>query len=150
MDYRIVENRLNIVDFQLLRITSGMEPLQSGMLKRALQASLYTFTAVASFDGEEETVGMIRVAGDGVYVFVIADLLVRPDVRGEGIGRDLVCAALDKACTMLPSGRWSTMLLVSADGREGFYEKLGFHTLPHGSAGHGMEAYLRGCGPVEE
>ena len=54
MEYRIVENRLNIVDFQMLRITSGMEPLQSGMLKRALKASLFTLTALAVFDGEED------------------------------------------------------------------------------------------------
>ena len=148
MEYRIAENRLTMVDFQMLRIVSGMEPLQSSMLKRALSASLFTLSALARFeDGEEETVGMLRVVGDGVYVFFIADLLVRPDARGEGIGKALVNAALDKACTMIPSGRWANMLLVSASGTEKFYENLGFHTLPRSAAGHGMEAYLRGCGP---
>ncbi len=149
MEFRILENRLNMVDFQMLRITSGMEPLQSSMLKRALSGSLFTLSALARFEDQEETVGMLRVVGDGVYVFFIADLLVRPDARDEGIGTTLVNAALDKACTMIPSGRWANMLLVSADGMEGFYERLGFHTLPRSSAGHGMEAYLRGCGPEE-
>lgn len=144
MNYRIAANSLTIVNFQMLRLASGMEPLQSAMVKQALSASLFTLTAVTD-DGE--TVGMLRVAGDGAYIFIIADLLVRPDMRGCGIGTALVNEALDRACMMVPDSMWSTVTLVAASGKEGFYEQLGFHTLPHGSAGHGMQAYIRGCKP---
>ena len=144
MNYSILENRLTIVDVQTLRLVSGMEPLQSALLKRALSASLFTLSAVTD---EDETVGMLRVAGDGAYIFVIADLLVRPDARGEGIGSALVNAALDRMCAMLPSSAWSTVTLVAAEGKESFYERLGFHTLPHGAAGHGMQTFIHGCSP---
>jgi len=142
MSFKIIENRLNIVEFQTLRLMSGMEPLDSSMLKKALAASVLRLSAVEN----GEVVGMVRVAGDGVFVFVIADLLVRPDKRGDGIGTALVNHALDMMVKSLPTGRWATVTLVSADGKESFYERLGFHTLPHGEVGHGMQTYIRGEG----
>ncbi len=138
--YKIYRDRLNMVEFQQLRLASGYEPLQSARLKRALGASLVRLTAE---DGGE-TVGMVRVAGDGAYVFVIADLLVRPDRRGEGIGKALVNAALDAISALLPDGNWASVTLVAAAGRESFYEALGFCRLPHGDTGAGMQAFVRG------
>ena len=140
MSFRVYENRLNMVEFQKLRLASGFEPLESGRLKKALAASLVRLSAE---DGGE-TVGMVRVAGDGAYVFVIADLLVRPDRRGEGIGSALVNRAVDLISEMLPSGTWATVTLVAASGRESFYEGLGFHRLPKGEVGCAMQAYVRG------
>lgn len=138
--YKIYENRLNIVNFQTLRIAGGFEPLDSARVKRALAASLIRLTAE---DGGE-TIGMLRVAGDGAFVFVIADLLVHPKRRGEGIGTALVSRALDLISMMVPQGSWGTVTLVAASGREEFYRNLGFHTIPYGEVGHGMQAYVRG------
>ena len=140
MAYKIYENRLNMVEFQKLRISSGFEPLESGRLKKALSASLVRLSA----EDNGETIGMVRVAGDGAYVFVISDLLVRPDRRGEGIGTDLVNRAVDAISAMLPSGVWATVTLIAASGRESFYEGLGFHKIPRGEVGSAMQAFVRG------
>lgn len=140
MAYEIYENRLNMVEFQKLRLASGFEPLDSGRLKQALAASLVRLSA----EEDGETVGMVRVAGDGAFVFVIADLLVRPDRRGQGMGRALVGRAVDLISAMVPDGVWTRVNLIAASGREGFYESLGFHRLPRGEVGHGMQAYVRG------
>ncbi len=141
MAYRILENRLNIVNFQSLRIAGGVEPLDSSRVKRALSASLVRLTAE---DERGETVGMLRVAGDGAFVFVIADLLVHPARRGEGIGSALTNRALDLIAGMVPRGQWGTVTLIAASGREEFYKRLGFHTVPYGEVGYGMQAYVRG------
>ena len=140
MAYRIYENRLNMVEFQKLRLASGFEPLESGRLKKALSASLVRLSA----EEDGETVGMVRVAGDGAFVFVIADLLVRPDRRGEGIGTALVNRAVDAISAMLPNGGYTTVTLIAASGRESFYEKLGFHRIPRGEVGNAMQAFVRG------
>lgn len=140
MAYTIYDNRLNMVEFQKLRLASGFEPLESGRLKQALTASLVRLSA----EEDGETIGMVRVAGDGAFVFVIADLLVRPDRRGQGIGRALVNAAVDAISSMLPNGVWATVTLVAANGRESFYESLGFHKIPRGEVGCGMQAFVRG------
>ena len=140
MAYRIYENRLNMVEFQKLRLASGFEPLESGRLKKALSASLVKLSA----EDDGETVGMVRVAGDGAFVFVIADLLVRPDRRGEGIGTTLVNCAVDAISAMLPNGVWATVTLIAASGRESFYEELGFHKIPRGEVGNAMQAFVRG------
>lgn len=140
MAYKIYENRLNMVEFQKLRLSSGFEPLESGRLKKALSSSLVRLSA----EDNGETIGMVRVAGDGAFVFVIADLLVRPDRRGEGIGTDLVNHAVDAISAMLPQGVWATVTLIAAAGRESFYDGLGFHKIPRGEVGNAMQAYVRG------
>ena len=129
-----------MVEFQKLRLASGFEPLESGRLKKALSASLVRLSA----EEDGETVGMVRVAGDGAFVFVIADLLVRPDCRGRGIGTELVNHAVDAISAMLPKGVWATVTLIAAAGRESFYDGLGFHRIPKGEVGNAMQAYVRG------
>lgn len=142
MELAIRENRLNMVEFQQLRLLSGMEPLDSGLLKRALKNSLVRLTA----ETDEGVAGMVRIVGDGAYVFIIADLLVRPDMRGGGAGTALVKHAVGWITASLPEGKWGAVTLVSASGREGFYEKLGFKRLPRGEVGHAMQIYVKGTG----
>lgn len=66
-----------------------------------------------------ELVGVLRALSDFCYRTFIADLAVRTERQGEGLGRALLQKARDTA----PEAR---LFLFSAEEAEGFYQKLGF------------------------
>ncbi|HEU4480352.1 MAG TPA: GNAT family N-acetyltransferase [Actinomycetota bacterium] len=73
-------------------------------------------TTFIARDGK--VVGCIRVVEVAPQTLVVDDVLVREDRRGEGIGRDLMRAAMNS--------RGGTMYLCCHDDKIGFYEKFGF------------------------
>lgn len=66
-----------------------------------------------------ELVGVLRALSDFCYRTFIADLAVRKENQGQGIGRNLIQNAREIA----PEAR---LFLFSAEDAEGFYQKLGF------------------------
>lgn len=68
-------------------------------------------------DGTDEVVGFLRLidVAEGVYV---ADVIVREDRRGDGIGADLMRTAMGT--------RPGPYFLVCHPERRAFYERLGF------------------------
>ncbi len=75
-------------------------------------ASVFTFNADA-------LVGAARATSDGVFFASVFDVVVDPAHQGNGVGRLLMEALLEK----LPFDR---IFLTSVFGKEGFYEKFGF------------------------
>ena len=140
MKVQIYENKLTAAQFQELRILSGMETLDSAMVKTALENSVVCLSAVY----EERTIGMLRVVGDFSFTFVIVDVLVCPEYREMGIGSALVEHSVEVVRRLLPEGKWSTIFLVSAKGKEGFYRRIGFRKTPFGESGHGMQMFVQG------
>lgn len=69
-------------------------------------------------DGRQ--VGFCRAAGDGVAVTYLADVYVLPELRGHGLGVELVREMIENG--PLASSRW---ILHTADAH-GLYEKFGF------------------------
>jgi GNAT superfamily N-acetyltransferase len=67
-----------------------------------------------------EQVGFARVVSDGEVFAYLADVYVLPEVRGKGLGVELVREAVDRGPQR--DLRW---LLGTADAHE-LYEKLGF------------------------
>ena len=49
---------------------------------------------VGAVDGEEDLVGFVRVLTDFVYKATVFDLIVRPDWRGNKLGRVLMNAVI--------------------------------------------------------
>jgi GNAT superfamily N-acetyltransferase len=84
---------------------------------------------------------MVRVVGDGAFVFLIYDLLVLPLWRRQGIGSLLVKEAISRAKKFVPEGRAVVISLFSVEGREGFYSGLGFTELPTTGLGAGMQYF---------
>ena len=143
MQFSISEGILTSRVFTVLRSRCGMALLPLDQVERALKGSLFTLTAMS--DGEP--VGMVRMVGDGAFVFLIYDLLVIPEARGRGIGRLLVSAALSRAACCVKKGDWITVGLFSAEGREGFYERMGFSRLPSPRFGAGMQKIFKSGEP---
>jgi GNAT superfamily N-acetyltransferase len=140
LELKIFENVMTITSMQMMRLACGLDLLESGMLKRALANSLLTLTA----EVKNRTAGMLRVVGDGSYIFVISDVMVDPEFRNNGIASALVSRALDCIENMLPEGMTGTVSLFSVKGRERLYSRLGFRELPTADLGPGMQTLVIG------
>lgn len=87
-------------------------------LARSLENSWYA----VSVYGSGQLVGFGRVIADGVHHALIVDLIVRPDFRGRGIGREIL-GKLVKRCR---EENIRDIQLFAARGNSSFYEKCDF------------------------
>ena len=87
-------------------------------LARAVAASTYVVTA--RHDGE--LIGLARGLSDGVSVFYLQDLLVRPEWQRHGVGRALLLDCLERF------GHVRQKVLITADEQRQhrFYEAMGY------------------------
>ena len=115
-EYR--ENELCYEDYRALRTLAGWETHSEEQTRRALAAALYDVTAVE--DGR--AVAMGRLVGDGLYD-VIAGVVVAPEYQGRGIGKAVAEKLLAYAQSRLPPGGRTSVQLIAAEGKEGFYTK---------------------------
>jgi ribosomal protein S18 acetylase RimI-like enzyme len=110
----------------------GVHPVEAAA--RALPNSLYGVCVRRDSDGS--LVGMARVVGDGTCVFYVQDVIVLPECQRQGIGKrmmDEIMGFIAKhACPQAVVG------LMSALGKEPFYEKYGFMLRPNSKFGAGM------------
>ena len=82
--------------------------------------------AVALRKGEDEAVGMGRVISDGVSDAYIQDVVVKSDLRGDGIG-GMIVRSLLKGC----QERGLVWIgLIAEEGTEHFYTGIGFTPFP--------------------
>jgi len=81
---------------------------------------------------------------DGGYFAVVLDVVVLPEYRGRGIGREMMSRAVAHLKGSLRPGEHSYTILTSAPGKEGFYEKFGFHRVPNEGEGAGLVMRLEG------
>ncbi len=85
---------------------------------------------------EGELLGLVRVVGDGVLTFYVADVMVHPDARGRGVGDELMERLVDYLRANAAEG--ATIALVPLHGRESFYERHGFGAAPRHVFGEAM------------
>ena len=135
----LVEDRLDIDTYLELRQSVQFRELTRDQAKKGLSNSLYTL--VAFKDGK--AVGMGRIVGDGAIICYVQDLIIRPEVQGEGIG-GLILETLKKFVIQ----EWyegTTMMfdLMGAKGREEFYKKHGFIARPTKDLGPGMIQFIQ-------
>lgn len=131
MEYR--ENALNYEEYCALRKSVNWQLFSENQMQQALDNSLYIVSAVE----DEQTVGMGRLIGDGMY-YMIADIVVSPAFQRYGIGTNITNMLLKYAEEKTPVGGRSSVQLIAEKGKEPFYETLGFKRIPHDFCGSGM------------
>lgn len=136
MEYR--ENALNYEDYCTLRKSVDWQLFSEDQMRQALNISLYTVSVVEG----EQTVGMGRLIGDGMY-YMIADIVVNPVFQNYGIGTNITNILLKYVEDKTPVGGRSSIQLIAEKGKEPFYEKLGFKLIPHDFCGSGMRKVVR-------
>lgn len=87
-------------------------------LERAVQGSSHVVTARE--DGR--LVGLARVVSDGATIAYLQDVLVRPELQGQGVGKRLVTEALAPFAAV----RQHVLLTDDEPGQRAFYQSLGF------------------------
>ena len=135
MEYK--ENLLSYEDYRTLRESVGWHLFSKSQMQQALDNSLYTIVAVEN----NQSVGMGRLIGDGMY-FLIVDVVVHPVFQKCGIGTNIMNMLLKYVEKKTPAGGRSSVQLVAEKGKEPFYEKLGFKTIPNEFCGSGMRKVI--------
>ncbi len=77
---------------------------------------------------DSRLVGSVRVLSDGYFFSTVPEVLVDPEYRRRGIGRELMRRALEAA----PGG---ALFLGAQPGNEPFFEQAGFRRGPTGYVG---------------
>ena len=131
-------SKIDIEEYNELRQSVDFITIRPNRAKTALNNALYTIIAR---DGDKP-VGMTRVVGDGGYVYFICDVIVRPEYQSNGLGRRLIETTLAWLEDQVDGDETIMVNLMSAMGKEKFYEKLGFNTRPFGNHGAGMSRWI--------
>lgn len=129
---------ISIEDYNALRQSVDFISVRPKRAEIALKNSLYTLIALH----EGKPVGMARVVGDGGYVYFICDVIVRPEYQSQGIGRQIIEQVLSWLEHQVEEGETIMVNLMSAMGKEEFYEKHGFHRRPFDNHGSGMSRWI--------
>lgn len=136
MEYK--ENMLCYEDYYNLRKCVGWSNFSAEQAQKALNNSLYTIIAVEN----NQTVGMGRLIGDGMY-YLIVDIIVHPAYQGKGVGSKITNMLIKYVNDVTPVGGRSSIQLIAEKGKEAFYEKMGFKLIPHDFCGSGMRKIIR-------
>ncbi len=125
---RLVDNILQAEDFVRLRMETGFAGVPVEHARKALQNGLINVSAI--YNGG--LVGMGRLVGDGAMYWYLQEVIILPEFQRNGIGTMIVNHLVDYAKANSVTGNFTTIGGVSAKGKEGFYEKMGFDIIPNG------------------
>lgn len=134
MEHIIEHNTLTPEEHMALWESAGWGSLDRELVDISLRNSYATF-AVRNCG---RIIAMARLIGDGGMAFFLKDLVVAPEYRGKGIGRELLVHIEDFIRGELKEGWWSFLQLMSAKGKEEFYLKCGYKAHPHERSGAGF------------
>jgi GNAT superfamily N-acetyltransferase len=141
-EYTIIETVPSAEDYNRLRQSVGWSTYQIEVIKQSLGHSLYCVCAVVN----SQTVGMARVIGDAGMVYYIQDVIVEPAFQGQGLGDQLMDCLM---AYIRANAHPNTIIgLMSAKGKEHFYERYGFTARPTDTLGCGMTLFWQAERPA--
>ena len=132
------ENALTADIYQKLRSSVGWSNFDNVQISQSLSRSLYSLVA---YDAKKP-VGMGRIVGDGIYN-IICDVVVDPAYQGRGIGTEIMDRLLEYLKDRTPENGRTSVHLIAEKGKETYYERFGFRSVPHESSGSGMRMIIR-------
>jgi len=113
IEYRAPDEMLDSALFLDLAQRVWPGTYQAGRVAEALKRTIN----ITAWDGPA-LVGCVRVLSDGYFFGTIPEILIHPDYRQTGIGRNL----MELAWQLSPTG----LFFGAQPGNEGFFEKCGF------------------------
>lgn len=129
---------ISVEDYNALREAVKWGKLCHEQAQQGLENSAYV---ISCYDNGE-IVGSARIIWDRGYISYLADVMVMPEYQGNRIGSHMVEQAITFIKSQLKEGWKIKIVLVSAKGKEAFYEKFGFEERPNDEAGAGMDLWL--------
>lgn len=134
-------NTLSVKEYCELRAAVEWQAIIEEQVQAGLQNSDFI---IACRDGNN-IVGCARIFWDKGYIAYLADVMVKPQYQGQGIGKRLVEECIHYIDKQLKDGWRIKIVIVSAKGKEQFYEKFGFLVRPNESKGAGMQVWRTNC-----
>ena len=120
-----------------MRSSVGWTPL----VEEQAQCCIENSDFIVSCRENGKTLGCARIFWDKGYIAYLADVMVLPEYQGQGIGKALVLECIQFIDRQLKEGWRIKIVIVSAKGKEPFYEKLGFQIRPNKEDGAGMDMW---------
>lgn len=133
---KIQYNTLTSEEWAYLRASTPWTAQSKETLITALENTLLTVAAYYN----DDIIGMARMTGDNILSFFIQDVTVLPDYQNKGVGTLLVNSLLDYVYTHATSV--AVVNLMASQGKESFYEKIGFKKRDGQIKGMGMELII--------
>ena len=130
-------NDLSPEEYSLLRSAVSWLPLADEQVRSALENSDF----IIACHNHGMIAGCARIFWDKGYIAYLADVMVRPEYQGQGIGSRLVQECISYIDSQLKKGWRIKIVIVSAKGKESFYEKFGFQIRPNDFFGPGMDQW---------
>lgn len=132
MEYKI-EDIITPEEYNQLRNSVGWDSKDINVIEKALKSSAIIKKVMI----DNETIGMARTIGDGLY-YLVVDVVVNKDYQGMGIGKILIEEIVKDIYNKMKEGQKVSINLMSMQGKEEFYEKCGFRKVPFDYTGYGM------------
>ena len=132
-------NTLSAEEYCELRAAVQWQPIVKDQAQSGLDHSDY----IVACRNEDGIVGCARIFWDKGYIAYLADVMVKPEYQGQGIGKKMVESCISYIQSQLKEGWRIKIVIVSAKGKEGFYEKFGFQIRPNANDGAGMQMWCR-------
>lgn len=136
-NYELTNRMPTVEELEELRKLVNWGVPERYALELGLRNSLFGVCAVA----DNKTIGTIRIVGDRSTCFYIQDVIVNPEYQKQGIGSAMMKVIMNYIAEHACEG--AVIGLMSAKGKEEFYEKFGFWKRPNENFGHGMIQFWR-------
>ena len=131
-------NNLTVEQYNALRLAVEWIPIEHSQAKKGLEHT--AFLVVANIG--DEPIGMARVITDYGSQVLIADVIVRPEYQGRGVGKEMMRKVMEYIRDSTSPGQRKTVTLNAAKGKEGFYKPFGFFERPTDKFGPGMTQWI--------
>ena len=135
----VFTNMLTAEEYCELRAAVQWQPIAKDQAQSGLDHSDF----IVACRNEDGIVGCARIFWDKGYIAYLADVMVKPEYQGKGIGKQLVESCISYIQGQLWEGWRIKIVIVSAKGKEGFYEKFGFQIRPNDNDGAGMQMWCQ-------